>query len=125
MYSALAEEEKLLSSLKIQQKTLIQDSTEIDVDKAEIISAFRHSKELLKSGELPHLKQLINLYVKNITVSPEFISVRINALAAIQSSSDNEQLKKLSEINEDAFVIEETATRKELNSIMKERSNRA
>lgn len=125
LYSALAEEEKLLSSLKVQQKTLIQDSTEIDVDKAEIISAFRHSKELLKSGELPHLKQLINLYVKNITVSPEFISVRINALAAIQSSSDNEQLKKLSEINEDAFVIEETATRKELNSIMKEMGNRA
>lgn len=119
LYSSLAKEEKLLSSLKAQKKTLISNSNEISVDKAEIIKAFRYSKELLKSGELPHLKQLINLYVKGITVSPDFISVRINTLAAIQGSSDNEQLKKLEEINEDVFVIEEKATRREINSAMR------
>ena len=119
LYASLAKEEKLLSTLKVQQKTLISNSNEISVDKAEIIKAFRYSKELLKSGELPHLKQLINLYVKGITVSPDFISVRINTLAAIQGTSDNKQLKKLEEINEDVFVIEEKATRREINSTMR------
>lgn len=115
--SALNAKEKELSSLKIQLDTLERKSTELEIDERQIIRAFNYGKELLLSGKLPKLKQLINLYVEGIYIYPNSVSVVLNVLNSIQANSDDEQLSQIGKSYSEALIIKENISRKDIADI--------
>lgn len=115
--SALNSKEKELSSLKAQLDTMERKSTELDIDREQIIRAFNHGKELLLSGKLPKLKQLINLYVDGIYIYPNSVSVVLNVLNRIQANSDDEQLSQIGKSYSEALIIKENISRKDIADI--------
>ena len=44
-----------------------------------------HGREMLLSGTIPHLRQLIQLYVSRIEVYPDHISATLNYLPALRA----------------------------------------
>lgn len=77
-------------------------------------SIFRTGRQLLISGELPQLHQLVNLYIDELTVYPDSVSVKLNMINGIQVNSDSEELEKLGNIDKEAFSITEDADRKKV-----------
>ncbi len=112
--AALAEREKELASLKTQRRELEMRSSTVDVDTDEITEAFRKGKELLMSGQLPRIKQLIELYVSRVEVYPEYVTVKLNYMPALQASASDGSLGQLGDTYEKALEFEESIDRKRL-----------
>lgn len=112
--AALNAKEKELSSLKSQLDTMKRKSTELDIDEKQIIRAFNYGRQLLLSGKLPKLKQLINLYVEGIYIYSDSVNVVLNVLNSIQANADDEQLSKLNKSYSDALKIEESISREDI-----------
>lgn len=115
--AALSAKEKELSALKYRLDTLKRESTELDLDEKQIKRAFNYGKELLLSGKLPKIRQLINLYVDKIYIYPDSVSVVLNVLNSIQVNADDETLQKLEKSYPDALKIREDRPRKDIIDI--------
>lgn len=50
------------------------------LDEEEIVAAYRRARELYDSRELPELRQLINLYLDQVIVYPEYVEIHINSI---------------------------------------------
>ena len=51
----------------------------------DIAEAFERGREMLLSGTIPHLRQLIQLYVSRIDVYPDHISATLNYLPTLRA----------------------------------------
>ncbi len=91
-----------------------RSSTVLEIDERKIIQAFDYSRKLLISGELPQLHQLVNMYVDEVVVYPDSVSVKMNIINGIQANSGNEELDKLGNIDKEAFSVIEDAHRSEV-----------
>ncbi len=111
---ALEKKEKELNLLQTQLDALTRQSTELNMDTEQIIRAFNYSKELLLSGNLPKLKQLINLYVERVDIYPDYVNVTLNVISGIQAKADTEELSKLESIHADSLKIQNRVSRKEI-----------
>ena len=109
----LEKKERELKQLQNQLDALTRQSTELNIDTAQIIRAFNYSKELLLSGKLPKLKQLINLYVERIDIYPDSVNVTLNVIGGIQAKVDSEELSKLESISADALKIQDHVSRRD------------
>lgn len=67
------------------------------------------------SGEIPHLKQLIRLYVRRIEVFPDYVTVYLNYLPALRASAEDESLSGLNNAYDNALEVENTISRRALN----------
>ncbi len=105
---ALAEKEKELAALKTERRELEKRRVTVEVDRSEIVEAFRKGKELLMSGEIPHLKQLIKLYVRRIEVFPDYVTVYLNYLPALRASAEDGSLSGLNSAYDNALDVENT-----------------
>ena len=112
---ALSEKEKELSALKTERRELEKRRATVEVDRSEIVEAFNKGRELLLSGEIPHLKQLIRLYVRRIEVYPDCVSVYLNYMPVLKASADEQSLSVLNDAYDGALDVENTITRKALN----------
>lgn len=112
--AGLAAKEAELSDLKAKLEEAQRRSTTLEIDESEIIKAFDYSRQLLISGELPQLHQLVNLYIDEVTVYPDSVSVKLNMINGIQANSNSEELEKLGNIDKEAFSITEDADRKKV-----------
>ena len=112
---ALAEKEKELAALKTERRELEKRRVTVEVDRSEIVEAFRKGKELLMSGEIPHLKQLIKLYVRRIEVFPDYVTVYMNYLPALRASAEDGSLSGLNAAYDNALDVENTISRWALN----------
>lgn len=112
--TALEKKEREVKQLHNQLDELTRQSTELDIDTEQIIRAFNHSKELLLSGKLPKLKQLINLYVERVDIYPDSVNVTLNVIGGIQAGADTEELSKLDSIPADSLKIQDSISRKEI-----------
>lgn len=84
-------------------------STTFEIDESEMIKAFDYGRQLLISGELPQLHQLVNLYIDEVTVYPDFISVKLNMINGIQANSNSEELERLWNIDKEASSSDDTS----------------
>lgn len=109
----MEKKERELEHLKDQLDALTRQSTELNIDTTQIIRAFNYSKELLLSGKLPKLKQLINLYVERIDIYPDSVNVTLNVIGGIQVKVDSEELAKLESISADALKIQDRVSRRD------------
>ena len=114
LVTALEKKERELKQLQNQLDELTRQSTELDIDTEQIIRAFNYSKELLLSGKLPKLKQLINLFVERVDIYPDFVNVTLNVIGGIQAKADTEGLSKLDSIPADSLKIKNNIPRKEI-----------
>ena len=112
---ALSEKEKELAALKTERRELEKHRVTVDVDRSEMVEAFNKGRELLLSGEIPHLKQLIRLYVRRIDVYPEFVSVYLNYMPVLKASADEQSLSVLNDAYDGALDVENRISRKKLN----------
>ena len=112
---ALAEKEKELAALKTERRELEKRRVTVEVDRSEIVEAFRKGKELLLSGEIPHLKQLIKLYVRRIEVFTDYVTVYLNYLPALRASAEDGSLSGLNATYDNALDVENTISRRALN----------
>lgn len=109
--AALEKKEKGLSELQIQLDDLTQQSFELDIDNGQIIRVFNYSRELLMSGRLPKLKQLVNLYVERIDVFPDVVNVTLNIMGGMLAQSDSKDLSNLDKISPNGLEINESISR--------------
>lgn len=70
---------------------------------------------MLLSGTIPHLRQLIQLYVSRIEVYPDHISATQNYLPALRAVGSDEAVGNYSEAAQDALEVREDIGREELN----------
>lgn len=112
--AGLAAKEVELAELKDKLEEAQRRSTTLEIDERELIKAFDYSRQLLLSGELPQLHQLVNLYIDEVTVYPDSVSVKLNMINGIQANSSSEELEKLGNIDKEAFSITEDADRKKV-----------
>ncbi|MBP1547779.1 MAG: recombinase family protein [Oscillospiraceae bacterium] len=106
-----AEQEKLKSQLSDTENRM----SEIFVSDKIIADAFARAKLLFQSGQLNETKQLINLYVKEIVVYPDTITVTINPSMFLTSVIPSADRKQINRIPEQEFNIERTIERCVLN----------
>ena len=66
------------------------------------------------SGQLPRIKQLIELYVSRVEVFPEYVTVKLNYMPALQESASDGSLGQLGDTYEKALEFEESIDRKRL-----------
>ncbi len=114
LVAALEKKEKELSSLKFQLDMINRQSTELNIATDQIVQAFNYSRELLLSGKLPKLKQLINLYVERIEVYPDVVNVTLNIIGGIKAKADSEGLSKLERVCEDSLTIHDSVMRSKI-----------
>ncbi len=111
LVNAIKDKEKEMGCLNAKLAELERESAKVDVDEALIIRAFEYGKQLMESGEIPNLRQLINLYVDRIDVFPDSISVSFNLLRGLQAKEGGEVLDKLSRTLPNELVLTETISR--------------
>ena len=73
--AALDGKEKELVELRAQLSDLERRSARVDIDEEQIKRAFDYGRELLLSGKIPRLRQLIELYVERVEILPDSVSV--------------------------------------------------
>lgn len=112
--SGLEKKENELSQLKRQLEDLNRQSTELHIDNDQLMRAFNYSRELLLSGKLPKLKQLINLYVERVDIYLAYINVTLNIISGIQTKAGTDELFKLENLSENSLKIRERISRKEI-----------
>ncbi len=114
LVTALESKEKELNKLNDLISELERKSAVIDIEAEQIERAFDYGRELLISGKLPHLKQLIELYVERIDIYPESVSVTLNILRGLQANESGKALDKLNRTYPKALSITETVNRSEV-----------
>lgn len=63
------------------------------LNEQEIIAAYRRAQELYRSGNLPQKRQLLNLYLKRVTVFPEYVQIHLHKVpSSIISPSGGDSL---------------------------------
>ena len=74
-----------LEALEVEKKALIlqigHEEGNLVANKLngqEIIAAYRRAQEMYEDGTLPQKKQLINLYLKQVTVFQEYVEIKLN-----------------------------------------------
>ena len=112
--AALEKKERELKLLQNHLEDLTRQSTELNIDTEQIIRAFNYSKEMLLSGKLPKLKQLINLFVERIDIYPDSVNVTLNVIGGIQAKADNADLSKLESIDPNSLKIQNNISRKDI-----------
>ena len=112
---ALSDKERELSALKTERRDIEQRRVTVDVNRAEIVEAFHKGRELLLSGEIPHLKQLIALYVRRIEVYPDYVAVFLTYLPVLKASADEQSLSALNDAYDGALDVENRISREALN----------
>ena len=103
------------SALKTERRDLEQRRVTVDVNRSEIVEAFHKGRELLLSGEIPHLKQLIGLYVRRIEVYPDYVAVFLTYLPVLKASADEQSLSVLNDAYDGALDVENRISREALN----------
>lgn len=77
--SSLEEEkQKLAIQITAEKESMIENS----LDEKEIVAAYRTAQELYQDGTLTQKKQIINLYLKKVTVYKEYLEIMINNVPA-------------------------------------------
>ena len=66
------------------------------LDEGEIRAAFLQAQQMFRSGELPQIEQILNLYLDRVIVYPEYVEIHINNVP-------NNMLKRNQETKEPAF----------------------
>ena len=112
LLAALENKEKELGELRAQLSELEHKSASVDIDRQQIERAFNYGKELLLSGRLPHLRQLVELYIERVEIYPDSVSVTLNILRGLQANENGNTLDKLNRTYPKALCITETADRK-------------
>ena len=112
---ALSDKERELSALKTERRDIEQRRVTVDVNRSEIVEAFHMGRELLLSGEIPHLKQLITLYVRRIEVYPDYVAVFLTYLPVLKASADEQSLSALNNAYDGALDVENRISREALN----------
>lgn len=114
LLEAIMAKEQEAEQLKARLSELERQSTVVDIDEDLIIRAFEYGKELLESGEIPNLRQLINLYVERIVIYTDRIDVSFNLLRGLQVQENGANLDKLNRTSPEALVLTESASRNDI-----------
>lgn len=72
----LLENEKEVLDFQIREEERNVEQSRLD--ETEIIVAFRQAQQMFRSGELPQMEQIINLYLDRVNVYPEYVEIHIN-----------------------------------------------
>ena len=70
---------------------------------------------MLLSGTIPHLRQLIQLYVSRIEVYPDHITATLNYMPALMAAGSDESIGKYAEAYEGALEVSSEVGREKLN----------
>lgn len=114
--AALDRKEKELSELRTQLSGLEQKSARVDIDEEQIKRAFDYGRELLLSGKIPRLRQLIELYVERVEILPDSVSVTLNILRGLQANERGAALDRLNRTYPEALKITRKVDREEVIS---------
>lgn len=77
--SSLEEDkQKLAIQITAEKESMIENS----LDEKEIVAAYKTAQELYQNGTLTQKKQIINLYLKKVTVYKEYLEIMINNVPA-------------------------------------------
>ncbi len=112
---AVSEREKRLSILKEKRREIESRRVTIETNREDIAEAFERGREMLLSGTIPHLRQLIQLYVSRIEVYPDHISATLNYLPALRAVGSDEAVGNYGKAAQDALEVKEDIGREELN----------
>ena len=113
--AALYEREKRLAMLQEKKREIEARQVTIETNRDDIIEAFRRGREMLLSGTIPHLRQLIQLYVSRIDVYPDHITATLNYMPALMAAGSDESIGKYAEVYEGALEVRDKVGREELN----------
>lgn len=113
--AALDEREKRLAMLQEKKREIEARQVTIETNRDDIIEAFRRGREMLLSGTIPHLRQLIQLYVSRIDVYPDHITATLNYLPALMAVGSDESIGKYAEAYEGALEVKDEVGRGVLN----------
>lgn len=72
----LLENEREVLDFQIREEE--RNAEQSKLDEAEIRAAFRQAQKMFRSGELPQMEQIINLYLDRVNVYPEYVEIHIN-----------------------------------------------
>ena len=114
--AALDSKEKELDELRSQLSELERKTSKVDIDEEQISRAFDYGRELLLSGKIPRLRQLIELYVERVDIYPDSVSVTLNILRGLQANENGGALDRLNRTNPEALRITRQADRDEVIS---------
>lgn len=114
--AALDGKEKELAELRAQLSGLERRSARVDIDEEQIKRAFDYGRELLLSGKIPRLRQLIELYVERVEILPDSVSVTLNILRELQANESGAALDRLNRTYPEALKITRKADREEVVS---------
>lgn len=114
--AALDGKEKELSELRAQLSEIERRSARVDIDEEQIKRAFDYGRELLLSGKIPRLRQLIELYVERVEILPDSVSVTLNILRGLQANESGAALDRLNRTYPEALKITRKADREEVVS---------
>lgn len=114
--AALDEREKALAMLEEKKREIEARQVTIETNRDDIIEAFRRGREMLLSGTIPHLRQLIQLYVSRIEVYPDHITATLNYLPALKAVGSDESIGKYTEAYEGALEVRDEVGRGALNA---------
>ena len=70
------ENEKEVLEFKIRKEE--RNAEQNKLDEGEIRAAFREAQQMFRSGELPQIEQILNLYLDRVIVYPEYVEIHIN-----------------------------------------------
>ena len=105
------EHQPVVTPTELERKT-----SKVDIDEEQISRAFDYGRELLLSGKIPRLRQLIELYVERVEILPDSVSVTLNILRGLQANENGCALDKLNRTNHEALRSTRQADRDEVIS---------
>jgi len=112
---AVSEREERLAMLKEKRREIESRRVTIETNREDIAEAFERGREMLLSGTIPHLRQLIQLYVSRIDVYPDHISATLNYLPALRAVGSDEAVGNYGAAAQNALEVREDIGREELN----------
>ena len=112
---AVSEREERLAVLKEKRREIESRRVPIEKNREDIAEAFERGREMLLSGNIPHLRQLIQLYVSRIEVYPDHISATLNYLPALRAVGADEAVGNYGAAAQNALEVREDIGREELN----------
>ena len=76
----LAELEKQKATLSVQLETLSAGIQPVHVSKEKLKAAVEQARAAIRSGDLPEIRKVINLYLKKVTIHWERVEAEISVL---------------------------------------------
>ena len=101
--------------LKEKRREIESRRVTIETNREDIAEAFERGREMLLSGIIPHLRQLIQLYVSRIEVYPDHITATLNYLPALRAVGSDEAVGNYGAAAQNSLEIRENIGREELN----------